>query len=88
MYAQTVADNPIVRTALDEMFENLDKERITTGYLLDYAMDIVDMDRYTGSELAEDNYVNILTEGRFNSVTFSYSEYSSEKPDFSYESVH
>ena len=35
-----------------------------------------------------DNEETILTEGRFNSVTFSYSEYSSEKPDFSYESVH
>ena len=86
--AQTVADNPIVRTALDEMFENLDKERVPTGYLLDYAMDIVDMDRYTGSELAEDNYVNILTEGRFNSVTFRYSEYSSEMPDYLYGTTH
>ena len=56
--AQTVADNPIVRTALDEMFEDLDKEKVPTGYLLDYAMDIVDMNRFAGNELAEDNYVS------------------------------
>ena len=36
----------------------------------------------------DDNEETILTEGRFNSVTFRYSEYSSEMPDYLYGTTH
>lgn len=60
-YAQSVTDNEIVRSELDEMFENLDKSKIPTGLLLDYAMNIVDFDLFDGSELIEDNTVTLIT---------------------------
>lgn len=60
-YAQSITDNEIVRSELDEMFENLDKSKIPTGLLLDYAMNIVDFDLFDGSELNEDNTVTLLT---------------------------
>lgn len=55
--AQTVTSNEIVRSSLDEMFEDLDKSKVPTGYLLDYAMDLVEFDRYNGMELTDSNYV-------------------------------
>ena len=54
---QTVSNNVIVREALDEMFELLDKSKVPTGYLLDYAVDIVDFDNYDGLHLTDSNYV-------------------------------
>ena len=57
--AQTsIEENDIVRSALDEMFEDLDKSRVPTGYLLDYAVDLVELPDYDGTELTDSNYVN------------------------------
>lgn len=57
--AQTsIAENSIVRSALDDMFEDLDKSRVPTGYLLDYAVDIIDLSCYDGKELVDSNVVN------------------------------
>lgn len=56
-YAQTITHNEIVRSALDEMFEDLDKSKIPTGFLLDYAVDLVEFERYNGMELNDSNYV-------------------------------
>lgn len=50
--------NPVVREELDAMFENLDKSKVPTGLLLDYAMDLIDLDRYDGRELTDSNYVD------------------------------
>ena len=48
--AQTsIEENDIVRSALDEMFEDLDKSRVPTGYLLDYAVDLVELSDYDGT---------------------------------------
>lgn len=55
--AQTITSNEVVRSSLDEMFEDLDKSKVPTGYLLDYAMDLVEFDRYNGMELTDSNYV-------------------------------
>lgn len=41
------------------MFESLDKSKVPTGYLLDYAMDLVEFERYNGTELTDSNYVDI-----------------------------
>ena len=57
--AQTsIEENDIVRSALDEMFEDLDKSRVPTGYLLDYAVDLVELSDYDGTELTDSNYVD------------------------------
>lgn len=39
-----------VRSYLDAMFENLDKTKISTGFLEDYAIDLVDLHQYNGSD--------------------------------------
>ena len=62
MHAQTsVEENYIVRTSLDEMFEDLDKTKIPTSLLLDYAVDLVDLSYYDGTMLTDSNYVNLKT---------------------------
>ena len=58
-HAQTIIDNEIVRNSLDNMFDDLDKSKVPTGYLLDYAMDLVEFDRYNGMELTDSNFVTI-----------------------------
>ena len=60
--AQTsLEDNLIVRSSLDNMFENLDKSNVPTGLLLDYAIDLVDLSKYSGKELSDSNLVNYQT---------------------------
>lgn len=59
--AQDVENNTIVRETLDKMFEHLDKTKVPTGLLLDYAFDLVDFDRYDGSSLTDSNYVERTT---------------------------
>ena len=57
--AQTsIEENEIVRSSLDEMFEDLDKTKIPTGLLLDYAVDLVDFSKFDGISLTDSNYVN------------------------------
>lgn len=57
--AQTsLEDNPNVRLQLDRMFETLDKNRVPTGLLLDYAIDMVDLFEFSG-ELTDDNFVTV-----------------------------
>ena len=76
--AQTsIEENDIVRSALDEMFEDLDKSRVPTGY--HYAVDLVELSDYDGTELTDSNYVDralladILRSVRSASVTASSS---------------
>ena len=57
VFAQRLEDNPVVRDYLDEMFEDIDKSRIPTGYLREFAFDLVDFDTYDGVELTDSNYV-------------------------------
>lgn len=57
LFSQTIINNQIVRNTLDEMFEDLDKTKVPTGYLLDYAMDLVEFERFNGSEFTDSNYV-------------------------------
>lgn len=60
--AQTsLEENSIIRGALDEMFEDLDKTKIPTRLLLDYAVDLVDLSYYDGTMLTDSNYVNLQT---------------------------
>ena len=59
--AQNIEENAAVRDALDKMLERLDKTKVPTGLLLDYAFDLVDFDRYDGSALTDSNYVERTT---------------------------
>lgn len=55
---QNLEDNVVVRSYLDQVFENVDKTKVPTGYLRDYSFELVDFDRFDGSELHDSNYVN------------------------------
>lgn len=54
----TIEDNSVVRSALDNMFETLDKSRVPTGLLQDYAVDLVGLENYNGTILADSTLVN------------------------------
>ena len=43
------------------MFTHLDKYKIPTGLLLDYAVDLVDFSLYDGTKLDDSNLMDILT---------------------------
>ena len=57
-FAQNIEDNEIVRDDLDAIFQNLDKSRIPTGYLRDYAFELIDFELFTGENLTDSNYVD------------------------------
>lgn len=64
VYSQRViTDNLAVRSSIDDMFSELDKSRVPTGLLLDYAIDIIEFDKYDGRELTDSNYVSISVLG-------------------------
>lgn len=55
--AQSAEENVKVREFLDNMFEHLDKTKVPTGLLRDYAFELVDLDRYDGTSLTDSNFV-------------------------------
>lgn len=59
-YAQTVEfeEDENIRSVIEHIFEHLDKERVPTGFLSDYATDIVDLSQYDGVQLVDSNYVS------------------------------
>lgn len=60
IHAQTFDDNySEVRSYLNSMFQQLNKNRVPTGLLLDYGIDLVDMEDYDGTMLADSTYVNV-----------------------------
>lgn len=59
--AQNIEDNEAVRTYVDNYFENIDKTRIPTGYLKEYAFELIDFSTYDGLSLTDDNSVNSST---------------------------
>lgn len=77
--AQNIApEYSVVREDLDNMFENIDKTKIPTGFLLDYAVDLVEFPDYDGTELSESNFVDIST---YRDILLSiYSSAVNEKP--------
>ncbi len=44
-----------IRERLDYMFQPLEKDRVPTGFLLDYAIDLVDITQYDGTILTDNN---------------------------------
>lgn len=59
--AQSIEENIEVRTFLDNMFMHIDKSKIKTGLLRDYAFDLVDFEKYDGTQLTDSNYVERFT---------------------------
>ena len=58
LFAQTGYDDSSIRSFLDTLFVNLDKSRIPTGYLRDYAQDHIKFDDLDGALLTDSNYVS------------------------------
>lgn len=56
--AQSMEENPVVRETLDEMFEHIDKSKVPTGLLRDYAFELVDFSKYDGKILSDSNIVD------------------------------
>ena len=59
--AQALDENPNIRQGIDEMFSELEKNRVSTGFLLDYAVDLVDFSDYDGTQLTDSNYIDFET---------------------------
>ena len=60
-FAQNFEDNEVVRAFLDEAFDGLDKSEVPTGYLQDYAFELVDFNAFDGTAITDSNYVDCLT---------------------------
>ncbi|MCQ2140888.1 MAG: hypothetical protein MJY83_00900, partial [Bacteroidales bacterium] len=61
MFSQNIEDTPAIRTAIENLFENLDFTHVSSGYLRDYATDLVDLDMYNGIRMDDSSYVDIST---------------------------
>lgn len=58
IYGQAVEENQEVRNFLDNMFQHLDKSKVPKGLLSDYAFELVELDRFNGYQLNENNYTD------------------------------
>ncbi len=58
--ARELDDIPELRNKLDDMFKSLDKRKIPTGLLLDYAVELTDITAYDGV-IRDDNFMNAKT---------------------------
>ncbi|WP_312363583.1 hypothetical protein [Sphingobacterium sp.] len=58
IFAQGVEENAEVRNYLNNMFSTLDKAKVPNGLLRDFAFDLTDLDKFTGSDLNDKNYVD------------------------------
>ena len=59
LLAQELEDNPVFKQNAEHMFEHTDRNKIPTGILLDYGMDLIDFTLYDGALIADSNYVDI-----------------------------
>lgn len=60
-FGQSVEENKEVRNFLNEMFQPLNKSKIPYGLLKDYAFELTDLDKFTGSALTDNNCVDRQT---------------------------
>ena len=60
-YAQTFENLSTIRSDLDDMFEHLEKNRIPTGLLSDYAVDLADLRQFDGVDMSDSSFVNTST---------------------------
>lgn len=57
----SLEENLVMRNDLDMMFKHLDKSKVPSGYLRDYAVEITDLSQYEGKELTDSNIVTFAT---------------------------
>jgi|GEM_PF-5623165 len=55
LFAQGVEENAGIRGYLDNMFSTLDKTKVPGGLLRDFAFELVELDKYSGNLLNEEN---------------------------------
>lgn len=60
-FGQNVEENQEVRNYLDGIFQTLDKSKVPNSLLKDYAFELVNLDRFTGTQLMNNNYVDRQT---------------------------
>lgn len=60
-FGQNVEENQEVRTFLNNMFQNLDKTKIPNGLLRDYAFELVELDKFSGAQTVDNNFVDRQT---------------------------
>ncbi len=58
IYGQSVEENQEVRNFLDGMFQNLNKSKVPTGLLRDYAFELVELEKYNGMQISDENYLD------------------------------
>lgn len=59
-FAQNIGYEDDIRSDLNNLFLNIDKSRISTGFLKEYAVETIDMFQY-GGQLSDSNYVDLST---------------------------
>ena len=57
--AQNIEENTSLRLQVNTIFENLDKSKVSSGFLIDYSIPLVDYNMYDGT-LTDSNYVNLI----------------------------
>ena len=60
LFAQNIDAYSEIQSELGFLFENLDKSRVPTGFLLENAIDHTDLSLYDG-QLSDNNYVDLPT---------------------------
>lgn len=59
VYAQSIDENITIRSSINSMFSGIDKTKVPTQLLLDYAIDLVELSNYNGRTLTDSNYVHL-----------------------------
>ncbi|WP_293882328.1 hypothetical protein [Sphingobacterium sp. UBA1498] len=58
IFAQGVEENTDMRNFLNNMFSTLDKTKVPDGLLRDFSFELVDLDKYSGTLLNKDNFID------------------------------
>lgn len=83
--SQSISDNQTIRAEIDNMFSDLNKSKISSGYLLDYAIDLVEIPAYNGLVLADTNYVDLaIFEDILHSIKSAAVRQLNHIPDIAY----
>ena len=53
-------ENLVVRNQLVHMFSDVDRTKVPTQLLLDYAIDLVELSNYDGRTLTDGNYISLI----------------------------
>lgn len=61
VFSQNITYNSAIEEQLYSVFEELELDRVPTGYLLDRAMELVDFSSYNGQSLNTDNLADFET---------------------------